>query len=285
MRDIRRQKGASKRTGKPSSPRAGVQSSARRSSTAPEAIGLSGAGPTPLFHQIFLVLREKIIDGSYPFGSFLAGEQQIAASYGVARITAKRALDELAAEGLVERQRGLGTRVTFKSTQHSVQGSVESLMKSLRTDGRNTLRIVRFEYIAATPVVAEALNLQPGAEVQCALRVRSANGRPYSLLMTYVPKDLGETFTRKDFSGQPLYALLEKAGVEVASAEQKFLATLADTYVAGLLDIQVGTPLLKIVRTIYDKSKRPVEHLNALFRPDVYQYRMVLTRNHETGWE
>src|SRR3546814_6943268 len=118
-------------------------------------------------------------------------------------------------------------------------------MKSLRTDGRNTLRIVRFEYISATPMVAEALHLQPGAEVQCALRVRSANGRPYSLLMTYVPKDLGDTFTRKDLSGQPLYALLEKAGVEVASEEQKILATLADTYIAGLLDTQVGSHFLK----------------------------------------
>ena len=253
---------------------------------AAEAYGLDPTIPTPLFHQIFLVLREKIIDGTYPYGSLLDGEQQIAAAYNVARVTAKRALDELARIGLVERQRGLGTRVVFRTAQHSVTGSVDSLLKSLRTGGQNTVKVLSFDYVAAPPLVAEMLGLTPGSEVQRATRLRSTDGRPFSLLVTYVPQDLGRTFTREDLTGQPLYALLERAGVKVASADQRFLATVADATAARLLDVELSSPLLKIVRVVKDEGERAVEYLSAMFRPDIYQYRMIMTRRAEQpGWD
>ena len=62
--------------------------------------------PTPLYHQMFTLLRDRILSGEIPRGSRIPTEFDLAESFGVSRITAKRALDELAAEGLVERRRG-----------------------------------------------------------------------------------------------------------------------------------------------------------------------------------
>ena len=67
---------------------------------------------TPLYHQIYLVLRDKIVDGVFGANDIVPGEQEVVRQFGVSRITAKRALDELAASGLVVRERGRGTRVS-----------------------------------------------------------------------------------------------------------------------------------------------------------------------------
>lgn len=55
------------------------------------------SSPTPLYHQIFLILRDRIFDGTYGFESAVPSENEICSNFGVSRITAKRVLDELAA--------------------------------------------------------------------------------------------------------------------------------------------------------------------------------------------
>ena len=53
--------------------------------------------PTPLYHQMFTLLRDRILSGDIPCGSRIPTEFDLAEAFGVSRITAKRALDELAA--------------------------------------------------------------------------------------------------------------------------------------------------------------------------------------------
>jgi GntR family transcriptional regulator len=65
----------------------------------------------PLYHQIFLMLRDEIISGRHAIGSTMPTEQGLALAHDVSRITARRALDELAQHGFVERRRRTGTRV------------------------------------------------------------------------------------------------------------------------------------------------------------------------------
>ncbi|MDP6927494.1 MAG: GntR family transcriptional regulator, partial [Rhodospirillales bacterium] len=67
----------------------------------------------PLYHQIYLILRQKLLSGEFAYDDRIPSEQELVEEYEVSRITARRALDELAAEGLVVRQRGRGTRARF----------------------------------------------------------------------------------------------------------------------------------------------------------------------------
>ena len=79
---------------------------AQAQTTADSIVKVDEGLPTPLYHQIYLVLRNKIIDGEFVDGDLLPGEERTARSCGVSRITAKRALNELAEDGLVVRERG-----------------------------------------------------------------------------------------------------------------------------------------------------------------------------------
>jgi GntR family transcriptional regulator len=210
------------------------------------------------------------------------GEQELAAEFHVSRITAKRALNELASAGLVVRERGRGTRVTHRPKAPAVTSSIEGWLENISLMGIATeARVLDFGYVAASEDIAHALEIEPGTDVQHAVRVRSLDGEPMSYLVTYVPADIGRQYDREDLDTKPLLLLLELAGVNVASARQTISATLADSEVAGALSVHAGSPLIEVRRVVRDTSGRPVEYIRVLYRPDIYRFEMSMTRVRE----
>jgi GntR family transcriptional regulator len=235
--------------------------------------------PMPLYHQVYLVLRDKILTGEYTFETSLLSEQETSEMFGVSRITAKRALNELADDGLVKRERGRGTRVIYHAPTPPVQSSVEGLLENLLAMGSETQVILRsFDYVKPDAEVARALKCNDQCQVQRAVRVRSLENDPFSHLTTYVPEKLGRSYSRDDLASHPLLFLLERSGVIVGRADQTISATLADIEVSLALELELGSPLLSIQRVVYDQDETPVEFIKALYRPDRYQYRMMLSR-------
>ncbi len=140
---------------------------AQAQTTADSIVKVDEGLPTPLYHQIYLVLRNKIIDGEFVDGDLLPGEERTARSCGVSRITAKRALNELAEDGLVVRERGRGTRVIHRSPTPPVRAGVEGLLENLMAMGMETeVELISFGYIAPNDGVQRALGCGPGDRVQ-----------------------------------------------------------------------------------------------------------------------
>lgn len=238
--------------------------------------------PTPLYHQIYIILREQIADGSIGSDATLPGEQELTRLYGVSRITAKRALDELAAEGLVVRERGRGTRVRSAPPTPPFRASIKGLLENLLVMGLKTkVVLLEFGYVRAPAEAAAALGCTIGETVQRAVRVRHIDGAPFSHLTTFVPEAIGRTYSRRDLASKPLLSLLERSGVHVSRADQVITAKLADAQVARRLEVAVGAALLKITRIVRDQRGRPVEFITGLYRPDRYQYAMFLSRTQD----
>ena len=74
--------------------------------------------PTPLYFQLYTLLKSCIVDGTFQRGMRLPTEKELSDEFGISRITAKRALDELAGDNLVERRRGKGTHVRPERAAH-----------------------------------------------------------------------------------------------------------------------------------------------------------------------
>jgi GntR family transcriptional regulator len=234
----------------------------------------------PLYHQIFLILAAKITDGAYENGQALPSEQEVAASYGVSRITATRAFRELADAGLVVRGRGRGTRVNYEGGRTVVRGGIQGLAESRRINiMTGSPRMLSFDYVNAPRDVAAALGMPVGTVVQKAVRVMESGGLPFSHLTTYVPAELGQKWTRSDLESHSLLALLEGAGATLERGEQRISAVLADNQMAQLLSVPVGSPLLSVVRTTFTTGDEPIEHLIAFYPPDRYQIHMTLDRD------
>lgn len=231
----------------------------------------------PLYHQIYLQLREEITSGERPFGSRMPTEQELALSYGVSRITARRALDELAQTHLVERKRRVGTHVVFQSPARPIEGSVEQAVESLIAFGRNTqVKILELETEPVKAPISEALEIAVGTPVVRVARVRWLDDQPLSYIMSYIPTDLGVELTRPALRKTPMLSLIEQAGVKIGAATQTISASLADAHLASVLAVNIGSPILRVSRTVLDINRRPVQHVFAQFRPDRYQIRLDL---------
>jgi GntR family transcriptional regulator len=229
--------------------------------------------------QVYLVLRDRITSGAMPYGAKLPPEPALAETHGVARITVRRALARLAAEGLVERRPSAGTRVTFERTAPPVVADIADMLASLLEMGRRTrVKLLSFEYGLPPAPVAEALRLRPGERTQRSMRVRFVDGEPFSHLTTHVPERIGITYSEADLATQPLLSLLDRSGVEAECATQTIGAALAAPEVARALEVDVGAPLIELTRVVLDRSGLGVEHLHAFYRPDRYSIRMDLVR-------
>lgn len=238
----------------------------------------------PLYHQLFVILRNRIYSGALLAGDHVPGEQELCLEFCVSRITAKRALNELADAGLVVRERGRGTRVVEKPPKPTpaVTASIEGWLENVSLMGISTkARVLDFGYVPAPDEIAAALEVTPGEEVQRAVRVRMLDGAPMSFLVTYVPRDVGAHYDREDLDVTPLLSLLERAGVEVTSARQTLSATIADADVAHALSIHAGAPLIEVRRVVRDRGDRPVEYIRVLYRPDLYHFEMSMQRVRE----
>ncbi|MBJ3774852.1 GntR family transcriptional regulator [Acuticoccus mangrovi] len=240
---------------------------------------LGDAQPTPLHHQVYVVVRQQILEGAFPLDRPMPPEHELARQFNVSRITIRRAFDRLEAEELVSRHQGRGTFARKAAANQPLRSQIKGIFENMMEMGLKTsVRLVEFAYIKASPAVAEELQVAVGDVVQKAVRVRSHQGTPVSVLTTYVPEGIGRTFDADALSVTPLVSLFEVAGHVVSSADQTISAKLADTLVAPLLEIEAGSALLWVRRNVFDQNERPIEHLHALYRPDIYEYQVKMAR-------
>ncbi len=253
--------------------------------------GMVPALPLPKYHQVYLVLREQLAEGRYAGG--VPAEMRLVEQFGVARVTVRKALERLAHEGLIARAPGRGTVAlqplplaatkagakAGASAAHDSRAQLSGLLENIVTMGlRTAVKVVSCEVIAASEAVAQRLTLESGALVQKAVRVRSTRAGPLSHITTHVPAALARNFGRRELTKKPILILLEESGVRIARATQSISARLADTTVAPLLGVDVGSALLAVNRLVLDEQDRPVQWLQGLYRPDRYQYEMQLSR-------
>ncbi len=252
--------------------------------TSPFQTGLDEKLRTPLYHQIYVLIRDKILSGSYANGELIPTEKELEKTFNVSRITVKRALDELAQEGLVSRQRGRGTLVTYHAPVSGTLGNMDGLLEDMLHIVQETeVDILEFDYRPASPHVTDALRLMPEAVVQHAVRTRHKDKTPFSYVITWVPEDIGRSFERDDLQSKPILALIEQAGVQIGRARQSVTATLADGTTGPALGLGIGSPLLKVVRIVYDIHDRPVEYIVIYYWPGLYRINMELSRMNEGG--
>jgi len=249
---------------------------------ASKKLTVSEQNRAPLYHQLFLILKGKILAEEFNDGRYLPGEHQLAEEYGVSRITAARALKELALAGLVERGRGKGTRIRHALQADVRRGPVYLTEPMMEPAPVGRLNLLHFSYIPAEDDIARLLGIPEGAKVQQAIRIRYVTGKPYGYLITHVPASIARSWSKKDMVKVPVRRLLQRHGHEIERIEEMITAVLAEPDLARVLDITVGSPLLRIVRTSFDKSDQAVEVLIGFYPPGRFEYRASL-RNSEAG--
>ncbi len=243
------------------------------------------ANPTPRYYKIYRLLKQAIENREVDNNEPLPGENALAEKYQVSRLTIRRSLDLLQQEGLVERRQGSGTYPRLDKVKvRPLPADIKKLLAHMDSMGAHTKAVLlSLDYEKPPADVQTQLELPANARVQKATRVRYHDNAPFSHLITYVPEHIGKRYTEQDLARQPIQTIFKNLGINMASAEQSFSATLADEHHARALNIDAGAPLLCIKRVVRDTANTPVEYLVATYNPQRFEYRMALSNKRSKG--
>ena len=234
-----------------------------------------------LHSQLHDTLLAKIRSGEYKPGEKLPTEAQLIETYGVSRMTVRRALDDLRRDGLVERKPALGTFVTEPSLNAQISG-LHSLTDEITALGLKPSSILLdLQYPAASKEVSQQLQISEGSEVLRLDRVRSADGRPFYVAQSFLNVQLFPELKTIDYAS-PQLSLLDSyrtvLGSEAERMTQLLSAASAPPLAQKAFGIKSDAPVLVFERVVYLAGNRPVEYVKAYFRGESYKFYSELSQ-------
>ncbi|MEM9287254.1 MAG: GntR family transcriptional regulator [Pseudomonadota bacterium] len=223
---------------------------------------------TPLYIQIANTLRQQIKDGKVATGDALPSERDLCSLTGASRVTIRKAVDQLIAEGILFRRQGSGT---FVADRIEVPGAfLSGFSDDARARGQapGCIWLMR-SYANPTEEEAAILGVKPVEKVARLGRVRLSEGEPLAIEHAIVPADL---LPPLEEIGDSLYAALERTGNRPVEGQQKVRASLATPTEAGLLSIRENSEVLRIERTTRNAQSRVIELTRSAYRGDRYDF-------------
>jgi GntR family transcriptional regulator len=230
---------------------------------------------TPLYAQLAERLAETLRSGRYQAHEALPSERQLSEGLNLSRVTARKAIDRLVAQGLVVRKRGSGNFVAPRLEQPLSR--LTSFSEELRQRGFEPgSRWLSRRCTAAAPEEQLSLGLSPGARVARLERLRLADGTVMAYEISALPEpvlpDPAEVLNS-------LYEHLGAIGKAPARALQHIRAMNADPRRAQLLGVATGHALLFITRVGYLDTGVPVELTVSYCRSDFYGFVTEMRRD------
>jgi GntR family transcriptional regulator len=222
----------------------------------------------PLYQQLQRALRVAIENGVIAPEDALPPERDLAEMLGVSRITVRKAIDELAAEGLLVRKQGSGTFVSNRVEKNFAK--LTSFSEDMRARGREP-RSVWLTKATGTVTPEESLTLRssPGTPVFRFHRIRYADDAPMALEYATV---LASCLPSVDAVESSLYEALEQTGNRPVRALQRLRAVLFTAEQAKLLKAQERDAGLLVARVGYLKDGSAVEFSQSYYRGDIYDF-------------
>ena len=238
------------------------------------------SSPIPYYEQLRVILQREMTEGRLSVGEQLPSEAQLCEDYGVSRTVVRQALNELANEGLLVRQKGKGSFVAPPKVDEHLAQSLTGLAEEVHARGqRLTNDILTFERSRPPDHIARVLELQDGDDVIHLERLRSIDGERWNVTSTYLPFSLCEPLLAMDMRARSLYTTLEEdLGLVVGYGRRTIEAAVAGEEHALLLGIETGSPMLLLKSVAYLADGRPIEYFLAWHRGDRSRFDVHLER-------
>lgn len=240
--------------------------------------GLAGAPRDRRYVAVARALAEDLRAGSPGDAAHLPSERDLCARFGVSRVTVRRALHELEAEGLIAAAAGRGWFVRVQRLEEP-ENELLSFTAIAETRGlRATARVLTAATREATLEEAERLGVAPGAPVVALDRLRLLDGVPLAIDRSLLPVSRVPGILERDWTSASLYEAMTEAGCAPVRADYVVRADAADADDGRLLELGQGGPVLRADQLSYDAAGRPVQLCRLTYRGDRYRFHASLAR-------
>jgi len=197
------------------------------------------------YQEIAEAIRADVASGAFVTGELLPSESELSATHEASRVTIRKALEQLRDEGLVDSRQGFGWFVGSDAIRQSLD-SLETIEDQLSEAGRSSERqVLRFRFVQASPGIAGLL----GDEVLEVVRLNLADDEPFAHITVWCAAALGQDLSRGDVEESSFVDLL---GERLGYATQVISAVAADAPIAQALQVDEGSPLLRVRRITTD---------------------------------
>lgn len=187
-------------------------------------------------------------------------------------------MELLVNNGLIERRRGVGSVVVSNRPSSALSGVSETLKKTMGDDEPPEKEVVSADYVPADEELASIFKVTAGTDLYRLERIRVSAGHPYYHEVVYLECSYAPDAIEHDFSAESLRAYYSYVlHVKWSNANQRVSAEAADPYIARLLDVNEGAPLLAVSRISYDASGIPREYVMSRYRADYYYFDIMLS--------
>jgi GntR family transcriptional regulator len=225
--------------------------------------------PTPLHVQLEEAIKDKIANEEWRPNEQIPSENELSSTYGLSRMTTRAVITRLVHQGLVYRVPGKGTFVAEPKIANKtylpvgIQGQLEQM-------GLSSKAITLSASLTEAPArVRKELNLDEGDMVYRVERLRTVNGEPLSMHLSFVPADLCPGLGSKDMETVQLRDILDQEyGLRASRVVESVETALASERDAQLLQVRPGFTILQLEETNYTPDGDPFEYCHVLFRGD-----------------
>ena len=229
--------------------------------------------PPLLYRQVLDRLGADIRSGALPVGTALPSEKELGGRFGVSRITIRRAMDELAQEGLIDRGVGRVSRVAAPRLTQAI-ASFEDPLGMVRLVRNTTARTLSFAWRPAQGRIARALQVEDGETVLQIARLRSREDMPVFHTETFLPHAIGTLIDRTALDRHTMHDVLAAAGCVPASVERQIRAAPCPPAIAKALGLRALAPTFHVERISRDGQGTPLHFLAGHWRWDRFSMRL-----------
>lgn len=228
---------------------------------------------TPLYMQVQNHLVEAIKSGDYGPGAQVPSELEIASEYGISRMTARKALDNLVSKGILYRRKGKGTYVADSVVSYGLS-TMLSFSRTLRARGYDVVtRVLTVDVIPASLEVINHLQLAVDSKVIIIRRLRLIEGQPAAIHTAFLEHAVFAPVLQVDLSQQSLLDTIQSiSGNQIAYTKDSVQADLLTADEARLLNVETGSPALRVEGVAYSADAHPTRYSRAVYRGDMFKF-------------
>lgn len=223
----------------------------------------------PRYYRIYEELYNEIKNGVYQEGDRFPSDTNLVQKYHVSRGTIREAIKMLFQQGLLVREQGRGTFVTYrkiKQDAHQLMGFTELMQHHGK---KASGRILDISTIQPDERIRAILQLQHGDKVVKIKRLRLGDKEPLIIEHSFYVHDLFEPLLAFDLETESIYELLyRETNIRLGTATHQIEATTADSQAAAHLNIKPEAPLLLMKRLIQTREQRYFQYSEDLYRAD-----------------
>lgn len=210
-------------------------------------------------------------------GDRIPSERALAEQLGANRMTVRKAIDGLVAQGVLERNGTSGTLVAAPRVRRPVEGNTSTGIARIvqSTGGTPGNRLLHFEEAPASASVAGRLQLSEGEAVVLFRRLWTVDAQPFCIETSHLPARLVPGLAAEDLvAGQSLYALLRsRYGLGPLTGEREIGVASCGEMEARLLDLTLGAACLLLRLVSFDTEGQPVEYTRSVNHPQRVVFR------------